>query len=357
MLIIAWVIAMFFAANIGASGTAASMGAAYGAGAVKRKWIALVLVAVAAFLGAVIGGGSVVKTISGGIVPSHDITVPITVLILASACLTLFISNLIGVPLSTSEVTVGAVVGVGLAISHIYVSKIVFIASVWLVMPFLAMAIAYLLGKVVRAVETRLARVSTATRYITLGFTVLLVLSGCYEAFSAGMNNVANAIGPLVASHVIGQRTGLYVGALFVAIGAVTLGGRVLETNAKKITKLSVLQGTAVSLTSATLVLIASIFGLPVPQTQATTMAIFGVGQSKVGRDIWRQDVVRRIVKIWIASPVSSLLLSYVLVELVLKGNWFALWIVGAVVVLSGLVWFVRRMRAKQSAVEQRKTL
>ncbi|GMA60115.1 hypothetical protein [Alicyclobacillus fastidiosus] len=67
MLIIAWVIALFFAANIGASGTAASMGAAYGAGAIRRKWMALVLVAAAAFLGAVIGGGSVVKTISGGL--------------------------------------------------------------------------------------------------------------------------------------------------------------------------------------------------------------------------------------------------------------------------------------------------
>ncbi|MFB5189892.1 inorganic phosphate transporter [Alicyclobacillus fastidiosus] len=357
MLIIAWIIALFFAANIGASGTAASMGAAYGAGAIRRRWIALVLVAAAAFLGAVVGGGSVVKTISGGIVPSHDITVEITVLILASACLTLFISNLIGVPLSTSEVTVGAVVGVGLAIGHVYGAKLAFIVSVWLIMPFVAMGIAYLLGKLIRVLEPKLSNVSAAARYTTLALTVLLVLSGCYEAFSAGMNNVANAIGPLVAANVIGVHAGLVFGALFVAIGAMTLGGKVLETNAKKITQLSILQGTAVSLTSATLVLVASLFGLPVPQTQATTMAIFGVGQSKVGRDIWRQDVVKRIVKIWIASPVSSLLLSYVLVELVTNRNLSALWVVAAVIVFAGLLWTFRRMRARQTSVAQRKSL
>ncbi|GMA60116.1 inorganic phosphate transporter [Alicyclobacillus fastidiosus] len=278
-------------------------------------------------------------------------------LILASACLTLFISNLIGVPLSTSEVTVGAVVGVGLAIGHVYGSKLMFIVSVWLIMPFVAMGIAYLLGKLIRVLEPKLSNLSAAARYTTLSLTGLLVLSGCYEAFSAGMNNVANAIGPLVAANVISVHAGLIFGALFVSIGAMVLGGKVLDTNAKKITQLSVLQGTAVSLTSATLVLIASLFGLPVPQTQATTMAIFGVGQSKVGRDIWRQDVVKRIVKIWIASPVSSLLLSYVLVELVTNRNLSALWVVAAVIVFAGLLWMFRRMRSRQASVAQRKSL
>ena len=51
--IIALIIALFFAMNIGASGTAAAMGAAYGGGAVKNKLFAVTLVAVAALAGAV----------------------------------------------------------------------------------------------------------------------------------------------------------------------------------------------------------------------------------------------------------------------------------------------------------------
>jgi phosphate/sulfate permease len=54
---VAIAIALFFAMNIGASGTAASMGAAYGSGAVRNKRIAMLLVAVGAFFGAVLGGG------------------------------------------------------------------------------------------------------------------------------------------------------------------------------------------------------------------------------------------------------------------------------------------------------------
>ncbi|GLG00270.1 sulfate permease CysP [Alicyclobacillus hesperidum subsp. aegles] len=339
MVIAAWLIALFFAANIGASGTAASMGAAYGAGAVRKKWVALLLVAMAAFLGAVIGGGSVVKTIGSGIVPSHVITVEITVIILGAACLTLFGSNLFGVPLSTSEVTVGAVVGAGLAMGHVYYAHLLFIIAVWLVMPFIAMCIAFMLGILVRHVEPRLLR---NVKGMVPVLIAVLVLAGCYEAFSAGMNNVANAVGPMVASGILTVHAGLYWGALFVSLGALTLGSKVLDTNAKKITKLSLMQGIVVSFTSATLVLVASILGLPVPQTQATTMAIFGVGQSHVGSDIWRQGVVTRILKTWIVSPVTSLLVSYLLVDILARNQYTSLFIAVASVVVAFLYWSMR---------------
>ncbi|WP_067622423.1 inorganic phosphate transporter [Alicyclobacillus acidiphilus] len=350
MVIAAWVIALFFAANIGASGTAASMGAAFGAGAITRKWIALVLVAVAAFLGAVIGGGNVVKTISNGLIPSHIVTFEMTVIILASACLTLFGSNLIGVPLSTSEVTVGAVVGAGLALGHLHYSRLLVIIAVWLVMPFLAMVIGLGLGVVVRRIEPKLLR---RAKPIVPMLIVGLIGAGCYEAFSAGMNNVANAVGPMVASGIMTVHAGLYWGALFVSLGAMTLGSRVLDTNAKKITKLSLMQGIVVSFTSATLVLIASFFGLPVPQTQATTMAIFGVGQSHVGTDVWRQGVVVKILKTWIVSPVSALLVSFLFTEMLVRGDFTSLFVVVASIVVAFLYWSMRPRKRKALTMQE----
>src|SRR4051812_38787492 len=110
---IAIAIALFFAMNIGASGTAAAMGTAYGANAINNKRIALLLVAISAFLGATIGGGEVAKTISKGIIPSDLLQVKAVVIILFGATFTLFLSNLLGIPLSTSEVTIGSIVGVG----------------------------------------------------------------------------------------------------------------------------------------------------------------------------------------------------------------------------------------------------
>ena len=62
---IAIAISLFFAMNIGASGAAASMGVAYGAGAVKNARYALVICAVGIFAGAVLGGGEVVGSLRG----------------------------------------------------------------------------------------------------------------------------------------------------------------------------------------------------------------------------------------------------------------------------------------------------
>ena len=96
---IAIAVALFFAMNIGASGTAAAMGAPYGADAIKNKRLALILVAISAFLGAVLGGGEVVKTIGNGIIPSDILTVEIVIIILVGATFTLFLSNIMGITL------------------------------------------------------------------------------------------------------------------------------------------------------------------------------------------------------------------------------------------------------------------
>lgn len=123
-IIVAFIIAFFFAMNIGGSGAAASMGLAYGAGAIQNKRKALFLCGICVFLGAVIGGGEVVKTIGSGIVPQQVFTVKIVIIVLFAATFTLFIANVLGIPLSTSEVTVGSLVGVGIAFQSLYVTAL-----------------------------------------------------------------------------------------------------------------------------------------------------------------------------------------------------------------------------------------
>lgn len=319
MILLAFAAALFFAANIGASGTAAAMGSAYGSGAVKNRTLAVILVAVFAVMGAYLGGGEVVTTLSKGIIPSSIITVDVTVIILTGACFTLYIANRIGIPLSTSEVTVGSIVGAGIAFQKVYVMKLLFIISTWLVLPFLAFGISYLVGKwLVHREEGWIAKYPG---WMPRLLVLLLVAAGCYEAFSAGMNNVANAIGPLIGAGIVGLQEGLLLGALFMAIGAIAMGGKVLETNGKKITKLSLLQGSIVSFTSGTLVVGASLLGIPVPLTQATTMAIIGVGTERKGLSLFRSPIVKKIFMVWIISPIASLLVSLCLVRVFIDGS------------------------------------
>ena len=286
--IVAFVIALFFAMTIGASGTAAAMGPAYGSGAIKTKRMAMILVAIFAFAGA-LAGGEVVKTIGGGIIPPSVVDVPVVTIILAAACLTLFIANLLGIPLSTSEVVVGSIVGAGIAFQALYIDKLFIIVSFWVIVPVVAFSLALIFGKLIPYAEKRWEFFAGKGKW-RKWLVLLLVIAGCLEAFAAGMNNVANAVGPLVGAGLIDVSTAVIVGGIFVGLGAIILGGKVLETNGKKITKLSLLQGTTVSTIGGGLVIIASIFGLPVPLTQVTTSAIVGIGTADNGFRLWQKE-------------------------------------------------------------------
>ncbi|MRH43844.1 inorganic phosphate transporter [Aquibacillus halophilus] len=312
--ILACLIALFFAINIGASGAAASMGIAYGSGAVKRKRIALLICGSGVFFGAILGGGEVVKTLGSEIIPESIISINIALIILISAAISLFIANLSGIPLSTSEVTVGAIVGVGIAFQVLFVKTLLVIVMYWILIPLIAFLLAFVTNKVVKVTERKFTFLSRGRGPKLLA--LLVIVTGFLEAFSAGMNNVANAVGPLVATGIITIEQGTFSGGLFVALGAIFLGGKVLETNGKKITKLSLLQGSAVSGIGATLVIIASLFGIPIPHTQVTTCSILGVGASDKGRQIWQKAIIGKLIKTWVISPLFSLVISYNLVKL-----------------------------------------
>ncbi|WP_046174228.1 inorganic phosphate transporter [Domibacillus indicus] len=344
------IIALFFAMNIGASGTAASMGAAYGASAIKKR-LALVLVAFAAFLGAVLGGGEVAKTIGKGIIPSDLLTVKVVIIILLGATLTLFISNLLGIPLSTSEVTVGSVVGVGLAYHRLFTDQLMVILLFWVIVPIASFLITFCAGKLIARAEKRWPHLQGQGKWAKI-LSVLLVIGGCWEAFSAGMNNVANAVGPLIGANIIDASSGLWLGALFVSVGALVMGSRVLETNAKKITKLSLLEGSAVSFTGGTLVVAASVFGLPIPLTQVTTCGILGIGTAQTGFGLFQKGIIKRILLIWTISPLFSIVVSYFLINLLVELDIYNLVIVASALIASvGSIKLAQHVRQEQRSV------
>ncbi|MBU7592051.1 anion permease [Metabacillus halosaccharovorans] len=323
--IIAIIISFFFAMNIGASGAAASMGVAYGSGAIVRPRNALILCGIGVILGAVIGGGEVVKTISGGIIPSSLISIKLVIIILFSATFSLFLSNLLGIPLSTSEVTVGAVVGVGIAYQALFVNNLLYIVMFWFIVPIIAFVIAYIFIMILHKFKLN-------EKYNFQGklITYLLIFAGFFEAFSAGMNNVANAVGPLVSAGILTVSKGTLYGGIFVALGALFLGRRVLETNGKKITSFSKIEGVLISGTGATLVTIASIFGIPVPLTQITTSSILGIGIAKSGTNVLQQKVVKNMLMVWLISPLVSLTMSYFLVKLFLESDLYTIFVLGS---------------------------
>ncbi|MBX9974070.1 inorganic phosphate transporter [Cytobacillus firmus] len=316
--IIAVTVGLFFAMNIGASGAAASMGIAYGSGVLKNRILALVLCGLAVFFGAWLGGGEVVKTMGSGIVPKETFTVAIALIVIASAALSLFLANVFGIPLSTSEVTVGSVVGAGIVYQSVFADKLAWIVMFWLFTPFAAFLIAIAAAAFLKKnFIQNLIKKPKATPILA----ILVIFMGLFEAFSAGMNNVANAVGPLVGAGIMSTGSGIFWGGLFVALGAILLGKNVLETNGKKITKIRLEEGCVISGTGAGIVTIASVFGIPVPLTQITTSSIIGIGFVKQGRSVFKKDIVVQLLVVWVVSPVLSMVLSYTLIQLLIEQN------------------------------------
>lgn len=305
-------VALAFAVNIGASGTAAAMGEAYGTGAAKR-WVALGLVAVFAPLGAFLAGQQVVKTVGGDLLSGHAVSQGVSLVIMASAILPLFLANVRGIPLSTSEVTVGAVVGVGLALGWVNGRELIVVVATWAILPFLAFGIGALAHR--RAgikFENTLAD-TTNHRRLRRVLSLLLIAGGAYTAFAAGSNNAANAAGPLVSAGVLSVATATILAGLFMGVGALALGRGVLETNGKRLTHLTLPAGIIVQATTGSLVLFMSVLGIPVPLTQTTTGAIIGVGFARRGRQVFQKAVVRNILSVWLISPAVAMTLSYFL--------------------------------------------
>lgn len=310
---------LFLAMNIGASGAAASISVAYGSGAIQSRKRALLLCAIAILLGAVIGGSEVVKTIGTGIIPQSLLTAKVALIILSSSAISLFIANMLGIPLSTSEITVGAVVGVGIAQQALYVNNILVIVSFWFIVPIIGFSFAFIFGKIIAKVDKKYPKLKEKK-----ALAIFVIVVGFFEAFSAGMNNVANAAGPLVGANLISMSTGTIVGGFFIALGALVLGGRVLQTNAKKITRFTLLEGGTISSIGSVLVITASIFGLPVPLTQVTSTAIMGIGVAKKGKNQVNKNMISKIVKVWIVSPIFSLVISYGLMKLFVDSDLYS---------------------------------
>lgn len=306
------ILASFFAMNMGASGFAPSMAAAYGARFLSRLQC-VIFFSLFVMLGAVAAGGRVVDTISGDILHADIFNADVALVVMVTATATLLVANLLKVPQSTSQVTVCSLVGVGIYTGGLSGSPFKLMIPLWFILPFAAYLITLVLGKLAYARLRHLLLSQNVMRRYRL-LQVFVIASSCYAAFSIGSNNVANATGILVGTNL----TGALISAVFIApffgMGGLLLGMGNLETAGKEISPLGVLSATLVCLVGGTLLLLASALGMPASEVQIKLGAIFAIGVVKEGHGpMLRNPKARRAALVWMVAPVISILIAYLL--------------------------------------------
>lgn len=307
-------LAGFLALNIGANNSAASMATSYGAG-VRTKKEAIILIAIFVFLGSIMAGAPVVDTMGKGLVPSEVLSsnggLVLVVLLLAI----LFISwaNFAKVPIATTHAIVCAIVGVGIYTESLNAPKFIDIVLWWVLGPIVVLIVNFLIAKYFyfKIIHFLASNFSDVRVNRILG--ILLTVSGTFIAFSAGANNSANAVGPIVGLGVLESTPGAFLAGLGMAIGALLLGGRVLETVGKKITEICVIRAISVEISGGILITVASIWGIPVSIAEIITCGIIGFSCAQHGVGITaRNRHVLRIAFFWIVVPIASIGLSYI---------------------------------------------
>ena len=152
-LIIAVVFGLFMTWGIGANDVANALGTSVGSGALNIK-TAIVVAAVFEFLGALLAGQHVTRTIRKGIIDPTAIESNPEVLVygmlaaLLAAAIWLLIASVKGWPVSTTHAIVGAIVGfgiVGIGFDAVQWGQIGSIVASWVISPVLGGAAAFLL--------------------------------------------------------------------------------------------------------------------------------------------------------------------------------------------------------------------
>ncbi|MFJ6043703.1 inorganic phosphate transporter [Brachybacterium paraconglomeratum] len=156
----------------------------------------------------------------------------------------------------------------------------------------------------------RALKKQSISRATFIMFSWMQVFTACAFAFSHGANDIANAIGPFVAvldvlkTGQIGAEAAVPTAAL-IAFGIALVSGlwfvgrKVIHTVGTGLTAMHPSSGFAAELAAATIVLLASVLGLPVSSTHILIGAVLGVGIVNHAAN-WR--LMRPIFLAWIIT-------------------------------------------------------
>lgn len=315
--IILVIIVIFFALNMGGSNIAPAFATLFGAKVIghrKAVWLFTLFV----LLGAVLAGGNVVRTLGGGLIPAGAINFQVVLVILTAAVSGLFIANLLRVPESTSWTTVFAISGVGLALRQLNYATLWKILPFWIFLPLAGFVLTFFIYKIIYPPRFSNLWLYQAVFNQEKKVRGLAMFVSCYIAFAAGSNNVANAVGPLSGAGLVSPLAGLLLVAPLFGLGGLILGKRIMTTVGENIVPLGLVSASVVGFVTASLLLIASLLGIPQSIVQLSALSIMAIGAVKHERHIFNERASQKIFFTWLVTPALSFSLGYLLARAVL---------------------------------------
>lgn len=280
---------------------------------------AILLAASLNFVGALTFTG-VAKSIGSGIADpaqlEHGMQIVIAALIAAIAW------NLItwwfGIPSSSSHALIGSLAGAvagAAGLQGLNASGFTKIVQGLIFSPIIAFIAGYAVMMLIKWIFAQ-----SSPSKINKGFRSMQVLTAAFQSFTHGTNDAQKAMGVITFALVAGGlQTDMEV-PLWVKVSAATamglgtsIGGwKIIKTMGTKIFKIEPANGFAADLTSASVILSATVTGFPVSTTHTVTSSILGVGAAKRFSGV-KWGVAGKIVVTWfITIPISAVLAALI---------------------------------------------
>lgn len=126
-------------------------------------------------------------------------------------------------------------------------------------------------------------------------------------SFARGLNDTPKIVALLLLLQVFDLRWGFFAVAITMALGGLIHSQRIAETMSHKITAMNHGQGFSANLATSILVIVASLFGLPVSTTHVSVGSLFGIGFATGQADA---RVMRNIALSWVITLPCAAVLS-----------------------------------------------
>jgi PiT family inorganic phosphate transporter len=275
------------------------------------------------FIAAFTFGVAVAKTVGKGVVHTDMVTVPVVLSGLFGAISWNLITWWLALPSSSSHALIGGYAGAAVAFGGFELlvpEGLIKVAIFIVISPVVGMLLALAVQSIVLLLVKKM-RPRAASRL----FRKLQLVSAAVYSFSHGTNDAQKTLGILFALLVSGgffQSTQdppfslLLLCHIFIALGTLFGGYKIIRTMGMKLTKLDPMHGFCAETGGGVTILAVSALGIPVSTTHTITGGIVGVGMTS-GLGAVRWMLAGRIVWAWILTiPMSAFLagLFYALV-------------------------------------------
>ncbi len=268
-------------------------------------------------------GVNVAKTIGAGIIASNSITLYVILCALITAVIWNLITWWFGLPSSSSHALIGGLLGSAFVHAGLDPINFTILIEKVIIPMFASPVIGFVIGFSVMCTFLRIFY-KMKPDVINRRFKRVQLFASGLMALSHGLNDAQKTMGVITLALVTGGVLVMPEGKFYIpiyvklicaftmAMGTMSGGWKIIKTMGSKIIKLKPISGAAADFSSSSIVLIASIFGIPLSTTHVVSTSIMGVGTAIKGSGV-RTNIISNIVTAWVLTIPCCIIMSLII--------------------------------------------